>query len=150
MLWAAVCILLFPASAKAQSDTTMDLKAAQREIDESNLNYFKAFTKKDTALFSSLYTQDCWIMTPGTSIFCGPKAASEYFAYASKYVGMRDGRFITINVYGISRDLIAEVGFYQLFDAGNVLFDDGKYIVLWRRTGEGWKRFRDAVSSARK
>lgn len=133
----------------AQSTTPIDLRDAQMEIEGNNLTYFKALCQKDSVLFNSLYTTDCWIMTPGTFVYCGPDAASEYFVYASKNRGIRNGKFITSNVYGISQDMIAEVGFYQLFNAENVPFDDGKYIVLWKRVDRAWKRFRDSFSSSR-
>jgi len=149
VLWLCALTLLFNKPGNAQSDTTTDLNKAQKEIEENNLTYFKAFCRKDADLFNSLYTFDCWIMTPGTTVFCGPDAAGEYFVYASKNRGIRNGRFITINVYGIGADMMAEVGFYQLFNAENVQFDEGKYIVLWKKTGKAWKRFRDSFSSSR-
>jgi hypothetical protein len=149
VLWLSALVLLFDRSGNAQSNTTIDLREAQKEIKENNLNYFKAFCKEDSTLFNSLFTIDCWIMTPGTFIFCGPEAAGEYFVYASNKTGIRSGKFTTIDVYGISRDMIAEVGFYQLFNAKNVPFDDGKYIVLWKKTDKAWKRFRDSFSSSR-
>ena len=149
VLWLSGSILLFNKSGNAQSNTLNNLIEAQKEIEENNLAYFKAFNKKDADLFDSLYTFDCWIMTPGTFIFCGPVAAREYFAYANKNTGIRNGKFITIDIYGISRDMIAEVGFYQLFNSENLQFDDGKYIVLWKKIGNSWKRFRDSFSSSR-
>jgi ketosteroid isomerase-like protein len=34
-------------------------------------------------------------------------------------------------------------------DAQNTLVDDGKYLVLWKKTDKGWKMFRDSFSSNR-
>lgn len=149
VLWLSAWVLLFDQPGNAQSTTPIDLRDAQTEIEGNNLIYFKALCQKDSTLFNSLYTTDCWIMTPGAFVYCGPDAASEYFVYASKNRGIRNGKFITSNVYGISTDMIAEVGFYELFNAENVSFEDGKYIVLWKRVGKAWKRFRDSFSSSR-
>ncbi len=149
LFWLSLYALLFGNSLVAQTSMPADLNEAQKEIQENNLNYFKAFRSKDSVLFSSLYTFDCWIMIPGESVYCGPDGAREYFVNGSKISGIQNGKFITIQVYGISTDMIAETGFYQLFNIKQVPFDEGKYIVLWKKTGHTWKRFRESFNSSR-
>ena len=55
----------------------------------------------------------------------------------------------TARLFGVSDDYVAEVGLWQSFDANNVLMDDGKFLVLWKKTPKGWKMFRDSFSSNR-
>jgi len=44
-------------------------------------------------------------------------------------------------------EFVTEVGLWQSFDANNVMFDNGKFLVLWKKTPDGWKMFRDSFSS---
>lgn len=143
-----VCVLLFANHSNAQFESFLDLRSVQTIIEKNNQTYFKALAGNDSSLFNTLYTDDCWIMAPNASIYCGPDAAGDYFGFAGKKAGIKNGKFITIDIYGISNDMIAEVGFYQLFNSDQLPFDDGKYIVLWKKTGNTWKRFRDSFSSS--
>ncbi|MES1249162.1 MAG: hypothetical protein ABUL46_00685 [Chitinophaga rupis] len=60
---------------------------------------------------------------------------------------MRDGKFITTAVYGEGDNYVTEEGIWQSFDEQHKLFDDGKFLVLWKKTPAGWKMFRDSFSS---
>jgi ketosteroid isomerase-like protein len=42
---------------------------------------------------------------------------------------------------------VTEEGLWQSFNAKGELFDDGKFLVLWKKTKNGWKMFRDSFSS---
>ena len=63
--------------------------------------------------------------------------------------GLRNGKFITIDVFGDGEEFVTEEGFWQSFEANNNLFDNGKFLVLWKKTPDGWKMFRDSFSSDR-
>jgi hypothetical protein len=58
-------------------------------------------------------------------------------------------RLSIFSVYGDGAEFITEEGLWQIFDANGNLFDDGKFLVLWKKTGNGWKMFRDSFSSNR-
>jgi hypothetical protein len=45
---------------------------------------------------------------------------------------------------------VTEEGLWQSFNAKGELFDDGKFLVLWKKTSKGWKMYRDSFSSNRK
>jgi ketosteroid isomerase-like protein len=45
------------------------------------------------------------------------------------------------------KNYVTEEGLWQSFDANNKMFDNGKFLVLWKKTPEGWKMFRDSFSS---
>jgi hypothetical protein len=46
-------------------------------------------------------------------------------------------------------EFVTEEGFWQTFDADNKLLNNGKFLVLWKKTPGGWKMFRDSFSSDR-
>jgi ketosteroid isomerase-like protein len=50
----------------------------------------------------------------------------------------------------MEKEFVTEEGFWQSFDANNAMFDNGKFLVLWKKTPDGWKMFRDSFSSDNK
>jgi ketosteroid isomerase-like protein len=134
---------------QAQQTTNANLEEAKRAIASSNEILFQAFVKGDSSIFIDRYAKDCWIMLPNTPALCGADAPLEFFKTAYNKFGVRNGKFITIDVFGDGVEFVTEAGFWQLFDAGNKLFDNGKFLVLWKKTPDGWKMFRDSFSSDR-
>lgn len=125
------------------------LEEAKKAIAESNEIYFQAFVKRDSSIFINRYAEDCCIMAPNAPALCGPDAALKFYKIAYDELGLRNGKFITTKVYGLSDEFVTEEGFWQSFDANNVMMDDGKFLVLWRKTNKGWKMYRDSFSSNR-
>lgn len=136
---------------KPEKERTTDvLGEAKAAIAKSNAVYFDSFSKGDSSIFIDRYAADCCIMPPGTPALCGPNAALDFFRVAYHDIHLRGGKFITTAVYGDGIDYVTEEGLWQSFDAENKLFDDGKFLVLWKKTPRGWKMFRDSFSSNRK
>ena len=125
------------------------IEEAKKAIAESNAVYFQAFSKGDSSIFINRYAEDCCIMAPGLPAVCGKNAALEFFRIAYYKIGLRNGKFITTDVFGDGKEYVTEVGQWQSFDGNNQLFDDGKFLVLWKKTPKGWKMFRDSFSSNR-
>jgi ketosteroid isomerase-like protein len=141
---------LIPLSMNAQSRNAgenMLLQEAKKAIEASNAIYFESFAKNDSSIFMKRYATDACILAPETAAMCGQKAAAMFFRAAYKDYGLRNGRFITTAVYGDGKEFVTEEGLWQSFDAKGKLFDDGKFLVLWKKTAEGWKMFRDSFSS---
>jgi ketosteroid isomerase-like protein len=132
----------------AQIDTPSNLTEARKAIAESNDQYFLAFEKNDPSLFVNRYAEDCWIMLPNAPALCGPTAAKDFLQGGYQF-GIRNGKLITDDVYGVSENVVAEVGFYKLYNISNIEFDDGKFIVLWKKTAQGWKMWRESFNSSR-
>jgi ketosteroid isomerase-like protein len=145
---AAVSMLPFE-SLIAQKDMPSNLEEARKAISASNDHYFQAFENNDASLFVSRYAEDCWIMLPNAPTLCGPNAAKDFLQRGYEKFGIRNGKLITADVYGVSEDVVAEVGFYKLYNIGNIEFDDGKFIVLWKKTPQGWKMWRESFNSSR-
>lgn len=145
-----LCMLLALAWwSSAQAQTAACLEEARRSITESHLLYIQALSSGDSALFIDRYAKDCWIMPPNASALCGEGAPLDLFREEYYTKGVRNGRFMTIDIFGDAGEFVTEVGFFQLFDAGNNMIDNGKFLVLWRKTTAGWKMFRDSFSSDR-
>ena len=123
------------------------LEDAQKAIAESNDRYFKSFVKNDSSIFINSYADDACILAPNTPPACGREAFAKFFREAYENYGLRNGKFITTNVYGDGKEFVTEEGLWQSFNAKGELFDDGKFLVLWKKTSKGWKMFRDSFSS---
>ena len=145
----AIGIALYVLVAACSTSNDEGLAEAERAIAESNSIYFDAFVKGDSSIFIDRYAEDACILAPDAPAGCGPAAALEFFRFAYYEIGLRNGKFITTAVYGYDGNFITEEGLWQSFDANNQLFDDGKFLVLWKKTGKGWKMFRDSFSSNR-
>jgi ketosteroid isomerase-like protein len=123
------------------------LTAAKKAIAESNDRYFTSFVKNDSSIFINSYAEDACILAPNTPAACGREAFAKFFREAYLNYGLRNGKFITTNIYGDGIEYLTEEGLWQSFNAKGELFDDGKFLVLWKKTGNGWKMFRDSFSS---
>lgn len=144
---ALISFLFF--NCQAQQTANANLEEAKKAIAASNEIYFQAFAKGDSSLFIDRYAKDCWIMPPNAPALCGAGAPLEFFKTAYSKFGLRNGKFITIDVFGDGVEYVTEEGFWQSFDADNKQFDNGKFLVLWKKTPDGWKMFRDSFSSDR-
>jgi ketosteroid isomerase-like protein len=123
------------------------LEEAKKAIAESNARYFKSFVKNDADIFINSYAEDACILAPNAPAACGREAFANFFRSAYQDYGLRNGKFITTNVYRDGKEYVTEEGFWQSFNAKGELFDDGKFLVLWKKTKNGWKMFRDSFSS---
>jgi ketosteroid isomerase-like protein len=126
------------------------LADAEQAIRESNAIYFESFVKNDSSIFINRYAEDACILAPNTPLLCGRQAAADFFRIAYNDFGLRNGKFITTAIYGSGAEYVTEEGQWQSFDANGNLFDDGKFLVLWKKTNAGWKMYRDSFSSNRK
>jgi ketosteroid isomerase-like protein len=128
-------------------ESDQSLAEAKKAIEESNAIYFESFVKNDSSIFIERYADDACIMAPNSPQMCGRKAAGDFFRAAYKEYGLRNGKFITTAVYGDAKEFVTEEGLWQSFDSLGNLFDDGKFLVLWKKTDDGWKMYRDSFSS---
>lgn len=144
-----VVLVLFICACAQKEKKDTGLEEAKTAIARSNDIYFQAFSKGDSSIFINRYTTDACIMPPNSPALCGKDAAAVFFKIAYEQSGLRNGKFITTTVYGDGKEYVTEEGIWQSFDANNVLTDNGKFLVLWKKTEQGWKMFRDSFSSDR-
>ena len=144
-----ILILLLFMNSRAQQTIDLNLAAAKKAIAASNELYFQAFRKGDSSLLIGRYAKDCWIMPPNAPALCGADAPLEFFNTAYHQLGLRNGKLITVDVFGDGVEFVTEIGFWQLLDASNQISDQGKFLVLWKKGPDGWKMFRDSFSSDR-
>src|SRR3569833_3099746 len=146
----AAGILSYSLGHAQQAKKNQALEQAKRAIAVSNAIYFEAFRKGDSSIFINRYAKDCWIMPPNAPAMRGADASLQFFKTAYDKIGLRNGNFITLDVYGDGKEYVTEIGLWQSFDANYKMFDNGKFLVLWKKTPQGWIMYRDSFSSDNK
>lgn len=139
--------LIFFFTISSAQTVNKNFEEARKAIAESNDIYFQSFVKNDSSIFIERYAEDACIMAPFAPQQCGHDNAAKFFRDAYDNYGMRNGKFITTAVYGDGVEYVIEEGRWQSFNVKGELFDDGKFLVLWKKTSKGWKMFRDSFSS---
>lgn len=145
----SLTVLSYGSSSAQSSREKTELAEARAAIAQSNAIYFLAFSKGDSSVFIDRYARDCSILAPDMPALSGSDGALTFWRIAYYKIGLRNGKFITGQVYGDGKQYVTEEGLWQSFDAEGHLFDNGKFLVLWKKTPDGWKMFRDSFSSDR-
>ncbi len=130
-----------------EHDTVSISAEVKTAIAASNAIYFRSFEKNDSSIFINRYAEDACIMAPNAPEVCGREGAAKFFRDAYDSYGLRSGKFITTAIYGDGDGYVTEEGQWQSINAQGQLFDQGKFLVLWKKTPEGWKMFRDSFSA---
>ncbi|KAF2342918.1 YybH family protein [Flavobacterium tistrianum] len=144
-----VFTILLSSCNSASKKETDNLDEAKKAIQASNAIYFNSFKNNDPSIFIDRYADDASILLPNAPQIYGKEGAAKFFRKAYDEYGLRGGKFITTAVYGDGVEYVTEEGLWQSLNAKGELMDDGKFLVLWKKTPKGWKMFRDSFSSNR-
>lgn len=125
---------------------TFDLAKARAWIESDNAKFVEEAKKGDSNALAAHYASDGWAMFNNSEPFKGAAAIASAWGGAIR-MGMKDIKVITDDVVG-GPDLLAETGRYEMYGEGNKVIDKGKYVVVWKPEGDGWKIYRDIGNSS--
>lgn len=131
-------------STEATAEPAFDLAAAKVDIIAANDEFEKYLAAGDSTGLAGLYTEDAKFMMNGAPAFVGRDAIESIFS-AIMQSGITAVELTTVDVWG-SEDLITEEGGLTLY-AGDIVADQGKYMVLWKKVDGQWHLFRDIFNS---
>jgi len=116
------------------------MSVLKKEIEKENVKFGEYVRKGDAKALSNLYTSDACLMPAGMGFVKGRKAVEEFWGGAIKGMGLKDGILKTVEVVG-EGDTVTEMGEYvlKLQAEGKNMEDKGKYVVVWKKTSDGWK-----------
>jgi uncharacterized protein (TIGR02246 family) len=122
------------------TDITPDIKAC-------NKHFMDAFGRGDAAGLANLYTVGGQLLPPNGEVVAGRDAIGSFWkgAIAS---GLTGATLDTVEVENLGETAV-EVGRYTLQAKGGHVADAGKYVVVWKREGGGWKLHRDIWNTSR-
>lgn len=134
---------LFPLTIFCHAQTTDSaLQSVRKTIEASNAVYADLANRNDGSILTR-YTQDACLFPPNNEPVCGSVAIAEFFKNGPKV----KVTFTIQHLYGDGKTSVTEESYYQMSDLQGKKLDDGKIIVIWKNTKDGWKMHRDMFSS---
>ena len=117
---------------------------ANAELAAASRHFLARFAAHDIAGLGACYTEDAQMLVANMRAIRGRAAIEAVF----KFTGGRGHRlaFETLE-REVHDDTAVELGRYVRTDGGGRRFDEGKYIVVWKRRPGGWKIHRDMFST---
>ena len=117
---------------------TSDIRA---QIESVNAQIGDAFKRGDATAVANLYTSGAQLL-PQTATSFGARRPSVRFGKprSTRASRARVWKRLRWRSHG---DTAIEIGRYRLLAAGDVVADQGKYIVVWKNDNGAWKLHRD-------
>jgi ketosteroid isomerase-like protein len=146
-LLSAVCTAAVVLSASADAQARRGAATTARDAVErlrtavvaSSMRTADAFNRGEIEGFIRPYAEEVWVFPPNAEPFQGRDAALQYFS-RSHGSGLRNLRLTTTGL-DRSGELAYETGTYTVDvpggQAGAPARDYGKYVHVWKRTGDG-------------
>ncbi|HTH57924.1 MAG TPA: hypothetical protein VL728_17875 [Cyclobacteriaceae bacterium] len=125
-----------------QSSQHSPVDEARKAIEASNAIYSDLANKNDGSILTR-YTDDACLLPPNSPLLCGRDALLNFFKNGPQV----HSKFTIVNVFGEGNGFVTEQSNYELFDMNWKKMDEGKILVVWKKTNEGWKMHRDMFSS---
>jgi uncharacterized protein (TIGR02246 family) len=127
-----------------------DVGAVRHAIETTNARFADAAKRGDTAVVGAIYADDVVVMMPNEPAQRGRDAALKSFASAFTRAQLKEFNIKTDDVQ-VGGDLAVETGTYEMTmqaAPGREVKDKGKYVVVWKRQGDGsWKIVRDIFNT---
>ncbi|QNP44352.1 DUF4440 domain-containing protein [Sphingomonas daechungensis] len=129
----------------AAVDAGADEKAIRGQVDR----WHELMKAKDSAGIAELYTSDGAVMPPNAPIGKGRAAIQQVWASLLQIPGFELSIVPEQIIVSSSGDMALDRGMYKLTIApdGTAKTDTGKYVVVWRKSGDEWKAAADIFNS---
>jgi uncharacterized protein (TIGR02246 family) len=116
------------------------MEEAEAAIRANNQKFSEAFASGNAAGVASLYTEGARLMPPDAPMVSGTEAVRQFWDGAMG-MGIKEAALETVEVKPCG-EYACEIGRFTLSvedGAGGRAERSGKYVVLWKRAGDGWK-----------
>lgn len=121
----------------------------RKMIAEVNRKFGEAVRNQDPVALASLYTEDACFLPPNSEMVRGRQRIQETLA-GMMQMGVKDVTLTTVELLG-SGDSVQEIGTYKQKiqpEGQDAIEDLGKYLVVWKKTPEGWKLHWDILNTS--
>ena len=107
-------------------------------IEKLNDVWTAAFNRGDAAAVAALYTEDAYVLPPGSAMVKGRAGIEAFWRQAAQQ--MSDAKLTTVDVLPLGRSAAREIGTVTLKTKSQPPQEVvGKYVVVWRKVGRDWK-----------
>ena len=114
------------------------LAQSKATIEKLNDVWTATFNKGDAAAVAALYTEDAYVLPPGSAMVKGRAAIEGFWRQAAQQMG--DAKLTTVDVLPLGRSAAREIGTVALKTKSQPPQEVvGKYVVVWRKVGRDWK-----------
>jgi ketosteroid isomerase-like protein len=111
------------------------------EIKQANESFLAAFNSGDTKALATNYTENAKLYPANSEVLEGTQAIEGFWGAVMK-MGIKKAQMETVTAQQIGNIAIEE-GRYKLFVEGDIMVDQGKYLVTWEKVNGQWKIARD-------
>ncbi len=112
----------------------------------ANQGWMTAVEAQDAAAVAARYTEDAQLMPPFSDIVEGNQAIQAVWQDLFG-LGVEKIQLETVEVEAMGK-LAYETGKYTTYATGELMLDQGKYIVVWKEVEGQWKLHRDIWNSS--
>lgn len=119
-------------------DITSEIRSVNNQF-ESNIAAGNASAMAD------LYTEDGMLLPAGSEIIRGKEGIAGYWQSAFD-MGVKQVKLDSVDVENHGNTAI-ELGNYTISGEGGQVFDQGKYIVVWKMVNDQWRLQKDIWNS---
>lgn len=130
----AFVILALSRCSQAPTDVT-------REITKINEGFIAAYNSGDAKMLATNYTENAKLYPSNSDVIEGTQAIEGFWGAVMK-MGIKKAQMETVTAQQIGNIAIEE-GRYKLFVEGDMVVDQGKYLVTWEKVNGQWKIARD-------
>ncbi len=118
----------------------------EQQLRVCNDAFEAAFPNKDSVGLAALYTPDGVLLPPGMPELSGTEAIQQFWQGAMN-MGVAGAKLTTVAAEEFG-DTAIEQGQFVLSGADGSQLDYGKYVVIWKRTGDQWQLHQDIWNSS--
>jgi ketosteroid isomerase-like protein len=140
----SLIMLAIASASHAQNRNNPALEEARKAIEASNAIYADLANKKDGSILTR-YTEDACLLPPNAPSVCGKESLLNFFKNGPNV----RVTFTIQNLYGDAKEFVTEESYYEMKDFSDNKIDEGKVVVVWKKTRDGWRMHRDMFSSNR-
>ena len=119
----------------------------RESIDAVNAAFMTAFAEGDASEVAKTYADDGQALPPNGDVVTGHAALKEMWQGVMS-LGIKEATVESVEVEQLGNHAY-EVGKYTMVAANNLVFDKGKYVIVWKRLPSGeWRWYRDIWNSS--
>ncbi|MDK2889636.1 MAG: hypothetical protein PWR21_268 [Methanoculleus sp.] len=122
----------------------MVVDEVRKAIDANNKRFSEGFLKGDAAITASVFAEDAVVFPPDTPMIQGKEAIEEFWRTVMAS-GVKEVELTTIELSG-DGDFLHEkgTGILRVRPPGGTPAEQKiKFVVVWKRTADGWKNLWD-------
>lgn len=127
-------VLTFPGCKPVPTDV-------KSEIEKVNAEFVAAYNNGNAKALATNYTENAKLYPSNSDVIEGTQAIEGFWNAVMK-MGIKRAQMETVSAESVG-NIAVEEGQYKLFVEGDMVVDQGKYIVTWQKVDGQWKITRD-------